>query len=231
VYGSEAVKVQRRPGDRKGLNADAGPRPRIGVAFEDLSGSAQLREIALWLFAEHGIGATSIRMVAAAAGVSPSAVLHYFPSKKALEAAVQEEVARRVFDAVHAISPTRPPREAVQERYGALSALLQTQPYLAEYLRRVLAEGGEASVELFKMFIDAMKREVSARIEAGNAREFDDPDVGLALFWLLSSAEFLIAPQLEAVGLDLTNPEDIERLHRAQTDLLTRPLFSAPEPR
>jgi AcrR family transcriptional regulator len=207
---------------------DTGRRPeRIGVDFRDLSTSAQLREITLRLFAEHGIQTTSIRMVATAAGVSPGAVLHHYPSKKALEAAVREDVLRRVFDAVHVVSPTQPPLDAVVNRLKAYSALLQSQPYLADYIRRVYAEGGDESVEFFRMMLEAVRTELSARVAAGNAREFDDPEVGLALYCHLVSAPVLIRPQLEAIiGLDLNDPKDIERLNRAQTDLLTRPLFS-----
>src|SRR5262245_57627930 len=100
-------------------------RPRIdGVVFDDLSTSAQLREIALELFAEHGIQATSIRMVATAAGVSPGAILHYYPSKKALETAVRDEVLRRVFHRTETISPSDPPAEAMANRFRAYSAVV-----------------------------------------------------------------------------------------------------------
>jgi AcrR family transcriptional regulator len=166
-------------------------------------------------------------MVAAAAGVSPGAVLHHFPSKKALESAVRDDVLRRVFDAVHIVSPSEPPLDAVVNRFKEYATLLRSQPYLADYIRRVYAEGGEESIEFFRLMLDAVRAELSARIAAGNAREFDDPDVGLALYCHLVSAQVLIRPQLEAVtGLDLDDPNDVERLNRAQTDLLTRPLFS-----
>jgi AcrR family transcriptional regulator len=166
-------------------------------------------------------------MVAAAAGVSPGAVLHHFPTKEALEAAVREDVLRRVFDAVHVVNPSQPPLDAVVNRLKAYSSLLQSQPYLADYIRRVYAEGGEESVEFFRMMLEAVRSELSARVAAGNAREFADPEVGLALYCHLVSAPVLIRPQLEAViGLDMSDPNDIERVNRALTDLLTKPLFS-----
>jgi AcrR family transcriptional regulator len=202
------------------------PRP-VGVDFEDLSAGAQIREIALDLFAEHGIRATSIRMVASAAGVSPGALLHYFPSKKALESAVREEVLRRVFYRTEVVSPSDPPAEALANRFKAYTDVLQSQPNLAHYTRRVYAEGGEESFEFFRLLLQALGAEHSARVAAGTARDFDDPEVGLPLYCYLASALVLIGPLLEAVvGLDLEDPKDVARLTRAQMELLTKPLFS-----
>ncbi|ADP81719.1 TetR/AcrR family transcriptional regulator [Pseudofrankia inefficax] len=203
-------------------------RPRLdGVEFDDLSTGAQLREIALGLFADHGIQATSIRMVAAAAGVSPGAILHYYPSKKALESAVREEVLRRVFHRAQAVSPSDAPLEALANRFRAYAEVVQSQPALARYMRRVFIEGGEESVELFRTLVEALGAEHSARVAAGRAREFEDPEVGIALYFHLVSAQVLIGPLLEAVvGLNLEDPEDVARLNRALMDLLSRALFS-----
>jgi AcrR family transcriptional regulator len=202
--------------------------PLDGVPFEDLSTSAQLREIALALFADHGIQATSIRMVAAAAGVSTGALLHYYPTKKALEAAVREEVLRRVFSRTEPVSPSDPPLDALANRFRMYAAVVQRQPNVARYLRRVFIEGGDESNEVFRMLMTALGAEHEARVAAGTAREFEDPPVGLALYYYLVSAQILIGPQLEAlVGLDLADPGDVARLNHGIMDLLTRPLFPA----
>jgi AcrR family transcriptional regulator len=198
-----------------------------GVAFDDLSTSAQIREIALRLFADHGIRATSIRMVASAAGVSPGALLHHYPTKKALESAVRAEVLRRVFQRTEPVSPSDPPLDALASRFRMYAAVVQRQPYLARYLRRVFIEGGDESVEVFRMLLTALGEEQAARVAAGTAREFADPQLDLALYFYLVSAQILIGPQLEAVvGLDLSDPADVARLNRGIVDLLTRPLFS-----
>jgi AcrR family transcriptional regulator len=210
--------------------ASKGPvhTPRLdGVAFEDLSTAAQLREIALRLFAENGIQGTSVRMVAAAAGVSPGALLHYYPTKKELEAAVREEVLRRLFHRAEPVSPSDPPLDAVANRFRAYAAVTQRQPYLARYLRRVFIEGGEQGTEVFRMLVEALGAEHRARVAAGTAREFDDPELGLVLFFHFVSAQVMIGPQLEAVvGLDLDRPDDVARLNRALIEFLTKPLFA-----
>ena len=199
---------------------------RVGAVFEDLSPSAQIREVALRLFAERGIAATSIRAVAAAAGVSAGAVMHHFPTKAALEQAVHASVSKRVIDAVHGVGTTDPLADALTNRRDAWEGLLRDQPHLADYIRRVLAEDGEQSIAYFKQSLASLYDEMAAMTEAGLARQLDDPEVGIALYWMLVSARVLLRPQLEAaLGLDLSDPADIERLHRAEIDLLTKPLF------
>ncbi|MGH3750942.1 MAG: helix-turn-helix domain-containing protein, partial [Micromonosporaceae bacterium] len=53
-------------------------------AHEDLTARARIRDAALRLFAERGIGPATIRDIAKAAGVSSGLVRHHFGSKEAL---------------------------------------------------------------------------------------------------------------------------------------------------
>ena len=56
---------------------------RVGEpAFEDLTGRARIRDVALRLFGDRGLDATTIRDIAAAAGVSGGLVRHHFGSKE-----------------------------------------------------------------------------------------------------------------------------------------------------
>jgi TetR/AcrR family transcriptional regulator, regulator of cefoperazone and chloramphenicol sensitivity len=59
----------------------------INLEHDDLTTKARLRETALALFADHGITATSLRSIAAVAGVSPGLVIHHFGSKDGLRRA------------------------------------------------------------------------------------------------------------------------------------------------
>jgi AcrR family transcriptional regulator len=72
----------------------------------------RVHEAALALFREKGFDATTMRDVAAAAGMSLGAAYHYFDSKEAIVmayyAGVQEEHARRVEAAVAASKDVRP---------------------------------------------------------------------------------------------------------------------------
>jgi AcrR family transcriptional regulator len=207
------------------------PPPRVEVDFSDLSASARIREFALQLFARQGIRGTSIRNVAAAAGVSPGAVVHHFPTKRALEQAVHADVIQRIVAAVHGVGLGDDPVTAIQSRNRAFDALLRDQPYIADYIRRVLADGSAESLDFFRVSIEGIKSELLGRVEAGQARAFDDPDVGLALYWLVVNARFILRPYLEHVlQLDLRDPRDADRLARAETELLTKPVFPPHSP-
>jgi AcrR family transcriptional regulator len=209
----------------------AAPPPRVGVELSDLSASARIREFALQLFARQGIRGTSIRNVAAAAGVSPGAVVHHFPTKRALEQAVHADVIQRIVAVVHGVGLDDDPVTAIQNRNRAFDTLLRDQPYIADYIRRVLADNSEESLDFFRVSIEGIKSELLGRVEAGQARTFDDPDVGLALYWLVVNARFILRPYLENVlHLDLQNPRDADRLARAETELLTKPVFPPNSP-
>jgi len=71
----------------------------------------RVHEAAMGLFREKGFDATTMRDVAAAAGMSLGAAYHYFPSKEAIVmayyASIQEEHARLVDDGVRAHPATR----------------------------------------------------------------------------------------------------------------------------
>ncbi|MEP7368844.1 MAG: helix-turn-helix domain-containing protein, partial [Dermatophilaceae bacterium] len=54
----------------------------------DLTARANIRNAALRLFADRGQDSVTVREIAAAAGVSPSLVVHHFGSKDGLRAAV-----------------------------------------------------------------------------------------------------------------------------------------------
>ncbi|MET0146051.1 MAG: TetR/AcrR family transcriptional regulator [Ilumatobacteraceae bacterium] len=60
---------------------------------------ARIVKAAVGLFARHGYESTTNRVIAEAAGVTSSAIYHYFPSKAELYAAVYEAVCDRVFSA------------------------------------------------------------------------------------------------------------------------------------
>src|SRR5215208_8490685 len=72
---------------------------------------ARILETALALFRAGGFDATTMRDVAAAAGMSLGAAYHYFPSKEAIVmayyASLQDEHARLVGEAVQAHPGTR----------------------------------------------------------------------------------------------------------------------------
>lgn len=97
-------------------------------------------------FARQGASATSIRDVAAAAGVSPGLVQHYFSSKGALRAAVDAHVTAVARAALAVREVEGDPVEDIAERLTALVA----EHFLALlYVARGVAERDEAALAIF----------------------------------------------------------------------------------
>lgn len=199
----------------------------LPAAMDDFAPKARIREAALRLYAEHGIKATTIRMVADTAGVSAGAVMHHFKSKERLIEAVQHSVVSQIREAVGTVSLDTAPHVIARERRHAFDTMIFENPAISGYLRRSLLEGGPESVALFKEAFDLVRHEMDAMVAANVARELPDPEVGLLLFRSLNLAHIIYGPIIEEVlGIDLAAPEALERFREATIDLLTRPLYN-----
>ena len=111
-------------------------------------------------------------------------------------------------------------------RAQAVAAFLQSQPALCDYLGRALAEGTEASAELFhRLFLFAARDE--RLIAAGALRAGTDP------FWramnqvILIVGPLLLRPLVEReLGGELLSHENVTSWMRARTELLQRGLYT-----
>jgi AcrR family transcriptional regulator len=196
----------------------------------DLAPRARIREAALRLYAEHGLQATSIRMVAEEAGMSPGAVMHHFKSKDELAEAVQHAVIAKIRQVVADVGHGAPPPIATRARRQAFDQLVTENPAVAGYLRRVILDGGPAGVALFNEGFELVRSEMQALVEAQTARPLPDPDVGLVLYRAVHLAHIIFGPLIEqTLGLSLSDPAVVERFRDAAVDLLTRPVFGEPE--
>lgn len=68
-----------------------------GVETKDL-----IEEVAVDLFARRGYHATSMRSIAAAAGIQPAAIYHWFPAKESILVQLQNDFMERLTEAVTA---------------------------------------------------------------------------------------------------------------------------------
>ena len=110
---------------------------------EDLTARARIRDAALEQFAEHGVRGTTIRGVAAAAGVSPGLVQHHFGSKEKL----REECDRY---AIEALRTTK--LEALEGGMGDpgfMTLAMRTGLPIQRYLARALVDGSPGAARLF----------------------------------------------------------------------------------
>ncbi len=186
-------------------------------ASEDLTARARIRDAALRLLGERGMEATTIRDIAAAAGVSGGLVRHHFGSKEGLR------------DACDAYALDQLMRLKVQGVHGQMAApgfLVGAQPTLLlfyRYLARSMLDGSPAAVAMFAEMVDLGERWL-AQYHPGL---IDDQRAYSALLVAVELGALSMNEQLsQSLGADILSPEGHLRLAKAKIDFYLQPLLS-----
>ena len=192
------------------------------VPLEDATAAARIREAAIVRFGRRGYERTSVREIAADAGVSPALVIHHFGSKEGLRTAcdetlVRELMAEKAKTRAPAIAETMREWLDRPERFGA---------YI-DYFATMLAEGSEGGNRLF----DRLLRETEAMLEAGVADgsmlPSADPEMRAIMITLNGLAPLLLRDQLARVlGVPLTSPAAVQRMTVPILELYTHGLYA-----
>ena len=197
----------------------------------DASGGAEpssidkIRAAALRSFAECGTSATTLRGVAAAAGVSLGLVQHHFATKAGLIAAVD----RYVLDVV--ITPMAEPvsgaaPDSVSEVGERVQRIIADHPDVAAYVGRALVDGSRLGETIFDNLYEAGTRRWQARAERAETR----PDIDLQ--WAVINSMILALGAISLQGhierhrsAAFTSPEQLRRWQESVNGLLRDGLF------
>jgi TetR/AcrR family transcriptional regulator, regulator of cefoperazone and chloramphenicol sensitivity len=174
----------------------------------DLTAAAAIRTAAMRLFAERGFAAVTVRDVAAAAGVSAPLVMHHYGSKGGLREAVDEhawQVLERLFEILDVLGDRddRDDQDPSVAMSSPFADLLEHEPDVTTYLRRLLVDGGPRADRLFERLYRATLAAGERLRAAGVWRESADDEV-LAAFLLVNDlGAVVLRDQVRAVlGLD-----------------------------
>jgi AcrR family transcriptional regulator len=148
------------------LNVRSVAEPAVG---SDITARARIRDAAVRCFGVDGFGAP-VRAIAAAAGVSPSLVIHHFGSKDALRAACDEHVLRILREAKTEALVKAAPADMITQ----LATVDEYAP-LVGYLMQALLTGGELATAFLDRLIDDADDYLRAAVEAGRVRPSRDP--------------------------------------------------------
>ena len=118
------------------------------VGGDELKKLERIRRAALKSFATRGAAATSLRSVAADAGVSLGLVQHHFETKAGLIKAVDDYV-MSVIIAVVAQPVSTPPRDSVADMGSRIGTLISEHPEVVDYYGRALVDGSPLGVTIF----------------------------------------------------------------------------------
>lgn len=186
--------------------------------FEDLTARARIRDAALRLFGERGVEGTTVRDIAAAAGVSGGLVRHHFGSKEGL---------RNACDAYALDRLMRLKEQAVLEgQMGTPGFLAGAQPALLalyRYLARAMLDGSPAAAAMFDEMVSLGEQWLAEH----HPGQVDDARAYSALLVAMELGALSLKDALSrAVGADIFSPEGHLRLAKAKIDFYSQPLLS-----
>lgn len=187
-------------------------------AFEDLTARARIRDAAIRLFTEHGTGGTSIREIAAAAGVSGGLVRHHFGSKDDLrdvcDAYVLDQLMRFK---EHALAGGQP------SDLGFLPAAEPALLGMLRYFARSVVDGSPAADAMFTTMVGLAEQ----WLRDHNPGQMSDPAAFAALLVAMETGALVMRAQLSrALGTsDIFEPDGYLRLARARLDFYSKPLL------
>ncbi len=243
--GSERVRTR----DERAIDVETtGPRPRAAMQWPgwnltlavhsfhnlymrsaDLTAAAAIRESAMRLFAERGVAAVSVRDIAAAAGVSPSLVIHHYKSKAGLRAAVDDRALTTLLELLAEFSAGG--TGYVASMAGSVAERLGTGSEVSGYVRRLLVDGGPAAEILFRALFDATHAMLIELEASGTARSSDDLPARAAFLLVNDLALILLRDQITLVlGVDPLSELGVARWTETVLDVYTGGVFVGPDP-
>ena len=146
--------------------------------------SERIRDAALSLFASVGTSATTLRSVAAKAGVSLGLVQHHFATKAGLIQAVDDYVLRELISAMSEPIP-EPPADSISDVGSRVTRIIAEQPDVADYVGRAVTDGGPLGSTIFDTLMAVGVQRWEDRAERGETR----PDTDLT--WAAMNAMVL----------------------------------------
>lgn len=193
-----------------------------GVAFEDLTARARIRNAALRHFADCGFDRATIRDIARAAGVSPGLVRHHFGSKDELRKACDAYA----LDALHGYVERVMADDGLNDPQLIAEARDPLHPYQL-YLARALVDGSEAAAQIFDEMV-AMTERILRQIDTQRP---DPPIADLRARAAVTLAMALGIPAFRShisrsIGTDILSPEGGRRVIQAVLDIQSHPAIS-----
>lgn len=145
-------------------------QPGVPLRADDLTAKARIRNAALDLFAAHGVDATSLRAVAAAAGVTVGLIVHHYGTKEALREAVELAIVEQFAETIASVPlGSFPPDQIAAERDRAVAAMLSANQAIVDYLRRAILDGSAERGDLVSRLSRLSAQQVHDLREAGVA--------------------------------------------------------------
>lgn len=201
-----------------------------GTGAEEPRAIERIRTAALQSFAEHGTSATTLRGVAAAAGVSLGLVQHHFATKAGLIKAVDDYILDLVITPM--AQPISEEADSIVEIGERVGAIIGGRPEVASYIGRALVDGSPLGATIFDNLFAVGVARWRTRAERGETR----PDIDLTWAAINGMVLALGAMSLRAhidrhLPESYTTPMQLQRWRNAVDTLLREGLTQKSGPR
>lgn len=198
-------------------SASAPPPP------DDLTAAARIRDTAVRLFGARGFERTSVREIAAEAGVSPALVIHHFGSKEALREACDRWMLQQV------LAKREETRDTTQAGARIAEWLAQPEQFrpLIDYLTVMLTDDGPHGRTLFDALVAETRTMLDAGVADGTMNPSDDPEARALLVTLHGLSTLVLRGHLErALGGDILSSSVLARLTIPSLEVYTNGLYA-----
>ncbi|MGV0718731.1 TetR/AcrR family transcriptional regulator [Mycolicibacterium sp. XJ662] len=194
------------------MTITAGPSTRSSVE--------KIRDAALRTFATTGTAMTSLRTVAAAAGVSLGLVQHHFTTKAGLIQAVDDYV-MSVVNATLSEPVPEPPDDSISDIGQRVTQLVNEHPDVVDYVGRALTDGSALGRKLFDALAAMGAARWQQRSELGLTRPDLDPTWAMLNPLVLALGTFILRAHIERhLPEPFTTPTQLQRWQNAVDGLL-----------
>jgi AcrR family transcriptional regulator len=195
------------------------------AAAEELSAIDRIRNAAMKILATHGASGTSLRAVAAAAGVSLGSVQHHFATKAGLVKAVDDWALAVVVTAITQPIPDTTP-DSVAEIGDRVTRMIAEQPEIADYIGRALMDGRPVGDMIFDSLLNSGMARWHRRSERGETRADLDLTWAAINSLVLALGALMMRGHIERhLPEPLTSPAQLERWQGSVNSLLREGLF------
>ncbi len=190
--------------------------------IEDVTARARIRDSAMRLFAEHGVKETTIRAVAADAGVAPGLVSHHFGSKQGLRDAcdgyVMDYLRRVIAEGVDGQAIADP---------GYLGDVYRDAPIVLRYVSRALVDESPGATTLFDNLVALTERYLTDHPVHGRSANHDLRTLA-AVHVAMRLGVWILHPHLvRALGAEALTPAVLSRISAAVLDAMSPDLAGA----
>lgn len=190
---------------------------------DDLTTRARIRDAAIARFGREGFHRTTMRAVAADAGVSPGLLIHHFGSKDGLRRQCDEYVLGWFVQRARAEAST----EGLREVIASFVADPAANRVPMDYMARAVIEGTPTGAGFIDRMIAETEQYVHAGVADGTLRPVDDPRATAVVMAMGSLAMLLLPDQIaRALGEPAFGPTVLRRLTGPLLQLYTEGLYT-----